>query len=108
MPETIFGYVDQLTTPELANTMFGTVVGAVAHMVGEGIADGYFKDRYPENYEVYSTLAVTGVMSAIGIGLWLYSRGKAGMEFVQYLVAGIFVVELVQILDIVRVQLTTA
>lgn len=104
MPETIWGYVDQYTTPEFLNTATGVFLGTLTHVFGESLADRYYKERYPEKYPVYSTLTVTALIGAVSLALFWYSRKRAGWEFAQYLIGGFLLVELVQILDLIRVQ----
>jgi len=106
MPEyrTPFGWIDQLSTPEFVTTLFGVGVGSVVHWVGESVADSYFKDRYPENYPVYSTLAVAGVVGGASAILWFLFRGKPEFTVVQYVIAGLIIVEFIQLIDLIRVQ----
>jgi len=100
----IFGWIDQFTAPELATTLFGVGVGMGVHFIGESIADGYFKDKYPENYPVYSTLAVAGVVGAASAILWFLTKDKPEYTFAQYIIAGLIIVEFVQLIDLIRVQ----
>jgi len=106
MPETPFGFVEEYAPAEVANTAVGVAIGAFGHMLTEPAMDNLFKKWYPEGekYMAYSTLATAGIYSAIGLGLWLYARKKAGLEWLQYVAIGIFFAELVQLLDCIRIS----
>lgn len=102
--ETIFGRIDELTTPEILNLSVGVGFDVFGHIVGENFFDGYFKDKYPDNYFIYSTAATSGVMAVVAGILYFLSR-RPGNEWLQYIMGGIILGEVVQLLDLIRVQL---
>lgn len=106
MPEirTVFGAVDMLTAPEILNLGTGILVDTVGHIVGENFFDGYFKEKYPDNYFVYSTGATSAAMAVVATVLYFISR-KPEYMWMQYIVGGIVLGELVQLLDLIRVSL---
>jgi len=102
--KTVFGVVDELTTPEILNLGTGIIVDTICHIVGENFFDNYFKDKYPQNYFVYSTGVTSAAMGIVATILFLVSR-KPEFTWVQYIVGGIILGELVQLLDLIRVTL---
>lgn len=101
--ETVFGRVEQYAPAELVNTGVGLGIGALGHMGLESVFDNFFEPRYPDTYPLYSTGAAAAILVPIGLGLYFYGR-KPGLEWLQYIAGGIFLAELVQILDMVRVS----
>jgi len=103
--KTLVGYVDELTTPEMFNLLTGAGIGIIGHVIGESFADNYFKDKYPDKYPMYSTLAVSAVLSALGLGLIIYGYKKPDWRLVlSYIGFGILMVEVMQIADLIRVK----
>ncbi|MHC1624569.1 MAG: hypothetical protein ACXQS2_00990 [Methermicoccaceae archaeon] len=102
MPQSIFGRIEELAPAELATAGFGVFLGALGHMVGESVFDGFFKERYPENYMLYSTAATSAILVPAALGAYFYGR-RPGWEFLQYVAGGIFLSEIVQLLDLIRV-----
>lgn len=99
---TLFGRIEEFAPGELINAGFGVFLGAVGHMIGESAFDRFFKDKYPEEYPLYSTAATSAIMMPVAVGAYLYGR-RPGLEFLQYIAGGIILSEIVQILDMVRV-----
>lgn len=94
---------DEFAPSEVGAVSFGVVGGAVGHMLFESLFDGILKDRGIENYEVWSTLLTTGIFTVFAIGAYLYGR-RPGLQWLQYVAGGIVFVEIVQILDLIRVK----
>jgi len=102
MPQTVFGRIEEFAPAELINAGFGVFLGAVGHMIGESVFFFFFKERYPENYPLYSTAATSAILVPVALGAYFYGR-RPGLEFLQYLAGGIILSEIVQILDMIRV-----
>jgi len=101
--ETIFGRIEEFAPAELANTAVGILTGAFGHMILESAFDNFLKDRYPENYILYSTGLTTAIFLAIGAALYVYGR-RPGWEMLQYIAGGILLSELVQLTDMIHVS----
>jgi len=101
--ETVFGRIEEFAPAELANTAVGILTGAFGHMILESAFDNFLKDRYPEDYILYSTGLTTAIFLAIGAALYVYGR-RPGWEMLQYIAGGILLSELVQITDMIHVS----
>ncbi len=95
--------VEEFATSEIGMTAVGVVIGAVVHMLGESLFDGFFESRHPDKYPVYSTGATSGVLTTVAVALILYG-GSVRWYLLQYLGAGFLFVEIGSWLDIVRVN----
>ena len=101
--ETIWGKFDKFAPAELANTAVGILTGAFGHMILESAFDNFLKDRYPENYILYSTGLTSLIFLATGAALYIYGR-RPGWEMLQYIAGGILLSELVQLTDMIHVS----
>ena len=101
--ETVFGRIEEFAPAELANTAVGILTGAFGHMILESAFDNFLKDRYPENYILYSTGLTSLIFLATSAALYVYGR-RPGWELLQYIAGGILLSELVQITDMIHVS----
>jgi len=94
---------DEFTPSEMGAVSLGVIGGSVGHMFLESVFDGFYEPRFPENYPVYSTLSTTAIMAIIaGLAYWFGRKPDA--RWLQYVAGGLAFVELVQILDLIRIQ----
>ncbi|MEM1562995.1 MAG: hypothetical protein QXV75_08450 [Candidatus Bathyarchaeia archaeon] len=105
MPETVFGKVEEFAPAELMNTAVGVGMGAIGHMILESALDKFLQPKYPTNYMFYSTGISCAVFLVTAFVLYIYGR-RPGYEFFQYIAGGLFLAELVQLLDMIRVEFT--
>jgi len=98
------GKIEEFAPAELANSVIGTVSSAIGHTLVESALDNYLKDKFPENYMVYSTGITSAIFLAIA-GVLFFRGRKPGWEWLQYIAGGIILCEIVQLLDLVHVSL---
>jgi len=97
------GMFDEFTPSEIGSVTLGVIGGATGHMLFESLFDDFYQGRGIENYDVWSTLTTAAIFTVLGIGAYLYGRNP-GVRWLQYVAGGIFFVEIVQILDLIRVR----
>ena len=97
-----FRVFDEFAPSEFGAASFGVVSGAVGHMLFESVFDGVLRGKV-DNPELWSTLITSGILTVFAVGAYLYGR-KPGLQWLQYVAGGIVFVEIVQILDLIRVQ----
>lgn len=96
--------IDVLSGEEIGTLALGTVVDSVVHMLGESLFDKFLETKYPEKYPLYSTGITSGILTAIGAGMYIIGTKKKEYVGLQYVGAGFLLSEVSSWLDMIRVN----
>ena len=82
--------------------LLGAIIGTIGHAITESLFDSFLSQKHPFNYPVYSTGISAGIFLTI-VALLLVCWRWENFTSIQYLVMGLFAVEIANLIDIIRV-----
>lgn len=83
--------------------LLGTIVGAIGHAISEWCFDSFLSPKDPVNYPMYSTGISAGILLTMGLTLLLVCEWWVNSIHIQYLVMGVFAVEIANLIDLIHV-----